>query len=426
MYACIHASADPARLVECAQAFSPVVEQAQPDIAVLDASGLDRIYGPPHEVAAAISARAREMGFTANIALASHPDTAICAARGFSGISIVPHGDEAKFLESLPVHLLGLDEQMSETFDRWGIRTFRDLAVLPTIGIAGRLGPEGVRLQALARGECERPLVAIEAPLRFAEELQLDDPVELLEPLLFVLGRLLNDLCRRLAGRGLAANELRLRLALEDKSEHQRTLRFPVPMCDPRTFLKLLQLDLGRHPPAAPVLKVGITAEHSKPRTAPEGLFIPQAPEPEKLELTLARVTALVGEKNVGSPELQDSHRPDAFQIHRFAPPPSHGRGSASVTANGDRERAVAAYRRYRPPKEAQVQTENERPIFVHSADIRGKIISCAGPWRTSGDWWTLDPWNRDEWDIALHTGALYRIYYDHVTGRWFVEGSFD
>src|SRR5215472_6246798 len=124
MYACIHASADPALLVACAQAFSPVVEQGAADIAVLDASGLGLIYGAPHEIAAAMMARARLLGFEARIAIASNPDAAICAARGFSGVSVVPHGDEAKYLESLPLHLLSPGEEMLETFDRWGLRTF--------------------------------------------------------------------------------------------------------------------------------------------------------------------------------------------------------------------------------------------------------------------------------------------------------------
>ena len=419
MYACIHGSADPALLVECAQAFSPLVEQAAPDIAVLDVSGLERIYGAAHEIAAAIAARAQELGFAPNIALASNPDTAICAARGFAGISVVPQGDEAKFLESLPLYLLGLQEEIGETFERWGIRTFRDLAVLPPIGIAGRLGEEGIRLQRLARGECERTLTAIEEPLRFEEEMELEYPVELLEPLLFVLGRMLGDLCRRLAERGLATNELRLRLALEDRTEHVRALRFPVPMCDARTFLKLLQLDLGSHPPGAPVLRVWITAVHTKPRFAQEGLFLPAAPEPEKLELTLARVAALVGEGNVGSAELLDTHRPDAFAMRRFG-------GAGDSSAQTELGKGIQAMRYFRPARLASVQIENGRPFFLLADSIRGRVTSAAGPWRTSGDWWTVDPWDRDEWDVGLQNGALYRIYCDHATGQWFVEGCFD
>ena len=445
MYACIHASADPALLIACAQAFSPVVEQTAPDIAVLDASGLGRIYGQPHEIAAAIAGRARLLGFEAQIAIASNPDVAICAARGFSGMSVVPHGDEAKFLESLPLHLLAPGEELIETFERWGLRTFRDLAVLPPIGIAGRLGPEGVRLQTLARGECARPLVPLEDPLEFREEMELDYPVELLEPLSFVLASLLGEICGRLAQRGLATNEVRLRLALEDRTEHERILRLPVPMCDPRTFLKLIQLDLGAHPPAAPVTKVRLEVAPVKPRVAQGGLFIPASPEPEKLELTLARVAALVGEENVGSPELLDTHRPDAFRMRKFgggggadpqvrAGPPGPALRNAVLIPNRQTRGSVAdqgvrptfCFRFYRPARSARVQVEHGRPVFLLADEIRGHIVSAAGPWRTSGDWWTVDPWDRDEWDVGLRDGALYRIYCAHSTGRWFVEGSFD
>jgi protein ImuB len=434
MFACIHASADPALLIACAQAFSPVVEQTAPDAMVLDASGLGHIFGPPHEIAAAIAGRARLLGFEAQIAIASNPDAAICAARGFSGVSVVPHGDEAKFLESLPLHLLEPGEELLETFERWGLRTFRDLAVLPTIGIAGRLGPEGLRLQMLARGEYERPLVPLEDPLQFREEMELDYPVELLEPLSFLLARLLGDICGRLAHRGLATNEVRVRLALEDRSEHERTLRLPVPMCDARTFLKLMQLDLGAHPPAAPVTKVHLEAAPVKPRVAQGGLFIPAAPEPEKLELTLARVAALVGEANVGSPELLDTHRQDAFRMRKFALLHSLPPGRKKVDRQPFPPKSAAekvsaplfCFRYYRPPRPARVQIERGQPSFLLADGIRGYIVSAAGPWRTSGDWWTVDPWDRDEWEVGLRDGALYRIYCAHATGRWFVEGSFD
>ena len=418
MFACIHALADPLLLEACAQSFSPIVEQTAPDVAVLDASGLDRIYGPAHELAAAILQRAGELGFAANVALAANPDAAICAARGFSGISIVPQNDEAKFLASLPLELLQPGDEMLETFDRWGIRTFRDFALLPTLGVAGRLGPEGVRLQQVARGEFERPLKPIEDPLRFETALDLDYPIELLEPLAFILSRLLHDLCRSLESRSLATNEIRLRFHLEDRSEHERTLRLPVPMCDPLTFLKLHQLDLTSHPPAAPIVKVFLAMTPVKPRVAQEGLFIPTAPEPEKLELTLARLAGLVGEENAGSPELLDTHRPDAFRMRHF--------GAAECPGPPSRSNALLTFRVYRPPRAARVQVEQGRPVFVLADDIRGKVISAAGPWRTSGDWWTADPWDRDEWDVALGDGALYRIYCEHATGRWFLEGSYD
>jgi protein ImuB len=418
MFAAIHvraAGADGPGDLPCklAQEFSPLVEQTAADTVALDADGLERIHGLPQQIAAALARRAAERGLDASVAIAANLDTAVHAARGFAGVSVIPYGDEAKYLGSLPLTLLDPTPEMLETLERWGIRRFRDLAALPELGLAERLGPEGLRLHKLARGAGDRPLVPVQDPLHFAEEAELEYPVELREPLLFVLARMLSDLRARLTSYGLATNELRLRLKLENGGEHTRTLRFPVPMLDTKAFLKLLDLDLGAHPPPAPVVKVWLEAAPAKPRAAQTGLFIPLAPEPEKLELTLARLRGLVGEGNVGSPELLDTHRPGAFAMR--------GYGEAET-----RRRAEAAMvmRAIRPARAARVQMASGQPVHVQADGVRGHVTAAAGPWRTSGDWWTNDPWARDEWDVAMSDGALYRIYCER--GRWFVEGSYD
>ena len=314
MFASLHGSGP---LTALGFEFSPTVEQTTPDTVTLDASGLDRLFGLPQDVAAALARRASEMQIKANIALASNPDAAICAARGFSGVSLIPYGDEAKFLGSLPLTVLAPSPELQETLDRWGIRRFQDMAALPPLGIAERLGPEGLRLRELARGEADRKLVPLEDAPRFEDELELDYPVELLEPLAFVLARLLNGLVTSLATRGLATDELRLRLKLEPRATYARTLRLPVPSLDTKAFLKLLQLDLTAHPPPAPIVHVWMGVNPVKPQSAQSGLFVPVAPEPVKLELTLARVRSIVGEGRVGVAEVLDTHRPDAFQIGR-------------------------------------------------------------------------------------------------------------
>lgn len=416
MFACMHAPGMAERLLACAQDFSPQVEQADADTVVLNIDGLGHLFGAVHEIAHAMAGRA---GVPVNVAVASNPDAAFHAARGFSGISIIPQGDEAKYLANLPVSLLGPPEEIAETLARWGIRTFRDLAALPDIGVAARLGAEGVRLQQLARGECDRPLTLLEAPPRFEEEMELEYPLEQLEPLMFVLSRLLGDVCARLEAHALAAIELRLGLQLENTGEHARSIRLPVPMRSSRVFLKLLELDLEKYPPGAPIVRVRIAAEAAKPRFTQNGLFIPLAPEPEKLELTLARIADLVGEKNVGSPQIVDTHRPGAFRMS------SAGILAGALSKQKKRHRQEClchlAFRAFRPPIAAKMQSG-----FLSAQEIRGRIVQQSGPWRTTGDWWTVDAWARDEWDIELADGALYRIYSDAQTGRWFIEGSYD
>jgi len=188
-------------------------------------------------------------------------------------------------------------------------------------------------------------------------------------------------------------------------------------MRDVRTLLKLLQLELNSHPLEAPILAVALQAEAAKPRAAQGGLYTPPVPEPEKLELTLARIAAVVGRENVGVPELIDTHRPGAFMLraHFAAHPKSPHRRTSNL-----------ALRLYRPPLPAIIQAPEARPAHITARGVQGKVLTRAGPWRISGDWWTPSPWARDEWDVALSDGALYRIYFARPAGRWFVEGNYD
>jgi len=373
---------------------------------------------------------------------------------------LIPAGEEAECLGSLPVGALAPPPEILETLDRWGVRTFKALAALPTLQLSERLGQEGVRLQRLARGRSNRSLVLCGAPLNFEEVMELEYPVALLEPLAFILGRLLDQLCARLEARSLSTHELRLRLELEAGVEAEtgagvraefrilnpgscpesrvpspepRVLRLPVPTRDAKLLLKLWLLHLKSDPPPAPIIKIALAAEPAPPRVAQGGLFLPLSPDPEKLEVTLARIAGVVGKGKVGRPELVDTHRPDAFRMEQFAPeargqglragvrgsgvskigdcrfkiadwkPP--GREQLSIAnhqssignlqspeprASSPRPRSTLALRVFRPPLPATVEVRAGRPVRVFSAfGVRGEVVAAAGPWRTSGEWWT-------------------------------------
>jgi protein ImuB len=421
----------------CPAAFSPRVEEVDPDTAILDAAGLGRLIGPPEKIAARIREQA---GAGARIGIAAGRDAAYFAARGFEGVTILRHGEEAARLAPLPVELLDPPPEILETLDCWGIRTFGELAALPEIGLAARMGQEGLRLHKLARGESVRPFRPARAGTVFEESLELEYPIELLEPLSFVLSRLLNGVCRRLEEHALAALELRLSLGLGGGAEHARALRLPVPMRNPIAFLKLFQLDLTSHPPPAPVKQVTLAAVPALPRPVQEGLFLPPSPEPEKLELTLARIAAVVGAEHVGSPQLVDTHRPGAFRMRKFGEGPAGksarkgAAGAGEVNSPPPSEANLASrlgFRVFRPPLAAKVMPPMGMPLTVAAQApggraIRGKVVAIAGPWRSSGDWWTPAPWARDDFDVALSDGALYRIYSEQATGRWFIEGQYD
>src|SRR5208337_3844485 len=320
-----------------------------------------------------------------------------------------------------------------ETFDRWGIRKLRALAALPEVPVSERMGQRGIRLQKLARGAASRNLRVLEPRLIFAESVELEYPIVLLEPLAFLLNRMLEQVCARLRARALAVQELRLNLELAVTQPNgcasftrtftrtrkfSRTLRLPTPMLDAKVFLKLLQLDLQAYPPGAPIVKIQLSAEPARPRGLQSGLFQPVFPEPEKLELTLARIAGIVGEGRVGSVELLDTHREGAFVVRHFAPgesAPAELKAKHEAKQSGNRQRdmsmpkngnagvevstkvnakekmsAVIALRLFRPPLGALVTVREAKPVQLRGLereDLAGEIVWAAGPWRSSGDW---------------------------------------
>jgi len=419
MFACIISDKDDA--LELARAFSPRVQRLsyvdKTSAFLIDLVGLDRLLGSPLEIARKIFAQG-----ASRVAVAANPDAAICAARAYAGVTVVQPGRESRLLGPLPLDFLDPPPEIAETLRLWGLRTFNDLAALPETALATRLGAVGVALQRRARGAMERPLLPMVETAGFAESMELDYPLAELEPLAFVLSGLLNTLCTKLESRGMAAEELHLDLKLE-KAHHERTLRLPFPMRDRKGLLKLLLLDLETHPPPAEVVAVTLSATPAPPRTLQQGLFLPAAPEPEKLEITLARIARLVGAEHVGSPEILDTHRPDAFRMVKFRLPAPSNCGRAAPVPR-DRVPRIAL-RLFRPPLAAIVRLAGTRPVSVKARNIDGAVEALAGPWRSSGDWWTPHQWSRDEWDIALPNG-VYRVYQDLDTSRWFVDGCYD
>jgi nucleotidyltransferase/DNA polymerase involved in DNA repair len=575
-----HETAAHAALVDLALSFSPRIEETAADTIILDLAGLAQLFGGFEKLAQRLGRRAKKFGLSAQVAVGSNPEAAQLAARGFAGVTVLAAEEETKRLGSLPVIALNPSLEIRETLERWGVRTCQALAVLPVAQLSERLGQEGVRLQELARGASERALIPTIAAMEFEEAMELDTAMSELEPLSFLLGRLLDQLCGRLSARALATNEIRLRMELErgeeeifgiaEKKKHTNTnidriqrgaassaptnpgvdrverhperaglparsgtqntrrpaptnagaddahssrgiaprgslrssaqaglssaptksgsappiyehaLRLPLAMRDSKALLRLWRLHLEAHPPVSPIVKITMTAEPTKIRFAQSGLFVPLSPDPEKLEITMTRTGHFVGLTNIGSPELLDTHRPLSFRVGRFNPLEASGVSSEDSAAL----LPATALRVFRPAMPARVEAranshegtsdearENSHdtshadtshetmskvhvPARVYFGGVWGDVMAASGPWRTSGDWWTEDSWNQDEWDLEIEfpvpavkeTNAfsrtafshaaqkaestrargVYRIVRERATGDWFVRGVYD
>ena len=431
-----HEDAAQAALLECASAFSPRVESTCPGTVILDLAGTEKLLGAPEVAACKMSVSARKIGLHLRIAVAANPDTAMHVGRGFSGITIVPVGEEAKTLAPLSVKQLPAAPDVLEVLEGWGINTFKALAALPTVALVERLGQQGLTLQKLALGRTNRPLQPVEPLPDFIESYEFEYPVETLESLAFVLNRVLQQICDRLATLSLATNELRLTLDLEVRQirgskygeQYKHDWKLPVPTHDRSMLFTLLRLDLERNTFSAPIKRLTIQAIPIKPRIAQGHLFAPPSPEAERLEITLARIRGVVGTSDaegigcVGSPQILDTHQPGAFAVQSFS--------STSAALTSPEVVPTLALRVFRPALETSVDLTGDAPHVVQLWKRSRRVLAASGPWGSSGNWWNKTAtWAREEWDVALKTFEgvrYYRIYRDRISERWFVEGVFD
>jgi protein ImuB len=418
-------------LQDCLARFSPRCEDVAPDLFVLDISGLSTLMGTPAEIAGSMRNYARNLVLYIKVGVAGSIDSAIHAARIAKDILILPDGREAELLKDAPLDILDPSPEILAVLHRWGVRRFGQLAALPHLALSERLGQEGLRLQRLTHGLSTRILSPASPAEVFEEEMEFDYPVEDLESLAFVFHRLLGQLVLRLTARALAAGEIHLRLHLDLAADgataaqriFARALKLPVPTMDTAFLMKLLQLDLESHPPGAPVAKLLLHIEPARPRMVQEGMFVPRGPEPQRLELTLAKLRRLVGEDRVGSPELIDRHLPVRFRTAGFTP-------KGSLSASSHRSIGQTAARIFRPNVPIRVEKMRGAPRRVRFSGKDYPVLHASGPWRRSGEWWARDRWGRDEWDLVLDNGdgkcLLLRAYRDLVTKHWYVEAEYD
>jgi len=466
---------------------SPRVEDGGPGTLFIDLEGLATLFGTEAQIAERLSQQARAIGLPAHVAVAGSRAAARAAARLAGAVTVVPDGDDRAVLAEVPLALLDLPPDVAQAFGRWGLRTLGDIAALPRNGLAARLGTRGLAAQDLARGVDAAPFRPYTPPPFYQEIQGLEWEIGTLDGLAAVASGLIERLTARLRARQLATDQLHLLLGLADRRRHERLIELAYPMDELRPILALLCMDLEAHPPGAAVVHVALSARPVDVTAEQASFERPPGPGARELAAVLARLTTLVGTANLGSPVLVDSHRPDAFVVTAFlssegaSTAPSEasprkrqvapakrvaGRGpchlldslgspaAAPRTATPALERrvqvstpmapsmagaagdgnlrgaraasAVLVLRRLRPPLAVQVEVYAERPVRVAGRGLVGEIVACAGPWRTSGEWWRQESWAYEEWDVALSDRTVCRLTRDEAARRWVVSGIYD
>jgi protein ImuB len=416
-------------LLECAGAFSPRVEERSQDTAFLcgiDIRGTQSLFGPPEMLARSLVQRVRTVGIRARVTVSSNFQAAACLAKGLSPsaiVTVVPPGEEATALASLPIAVLDLTETQAETFALWGIHRLGTLADLPEKELIARMGQDGKRLRQLARGELPHLFLPVESPFALAEKMELDSPVELLESLLFVVGVMLDQLILRAKARTLALASVTITLTLDGGGTHTRTVRPALPGTDKQLWIKLLQLDLEAHPPQAVILAVALAAEPGSTSKVQLGLFSPQLPEAARLDVTLARIRALVGDNCVGRAVLHDTHAPEGFCMEPFTVSLGDSEAIASSTPR-------ASMRQLRPPEPVFVTLRNAQPVMFFYRERRYAVEHAYGPWLVGGDWWNQTLWGLEQWDLVARAqnGPMLCccMVQDQMRNQWQMAGLYD
>jgi protein ImuB len=408
--------------LECAANFSPRIEETSGEThcaCVLDIAGTERLFGPSAALALRIRETLADAGFRASVAVSGNFHAALLKAATSGGISVIPQEQEAAALATLRLDVLNLPERETETLAIWGIRSLGELAALPKVGLIARLGQEGKRWRDIASGTLPHLFRPMEQEFILREFCEFESAVEQVDSVLFVAARMIDSLVTRATGHALSLALLSITMRLEGGESHQLTLRPALPTTDRRFLLKLLQIELAAHPPQAAIIALTIAAEAGRAGTVQLGLFLPQLPEPSRLDVTLARLKALVGEDRVGSPVLEDTRSVDAFHMETFAL-------GAPDSAMTDR-RPRMALRRLRPPHPVRVFCSGQKPVEFHDGHESYAIAVAYGPWRTSGCWWAAGDWDRDEWDVLIaQEQRAHLLVNDRRHNRWQLEAIYD
>ncbi len=410
-----------AALLQVALAHSPRVEDAGAGCLYLDASGLQSLFGDDGRLAERLRAAAAAAGLAIRVGVAASRLGALAAARLGSGVAVVEPGGDAASLAAAPLSLLTLSEPLAIRLSRWGLRTLGELAALPTAGLFERAGAEGVQAQRLARGQDPRPLASWRPVPAFEETVECEWGLETLEPVVERLSELAARVCGRLGARGLAADGFEWVCRLAGGRAHEGALTPAVPLTEAAAVTGLLRLALEARPPRGIVEGLTLRARPTRAAPAQESLTDPSRPSPRFLAATMNRLVALVGSDRIGAPALLDSHRPDAVGLGAYVSP-SPLRGEGRVRGSGNAP--VLALRRLRPPAPAAVTLASGRPVAMRSSRLAGRIVAGVGPWRSSGEWWTTQPWLQDEWDVELADGTLCRLAHDG--SAWHIAGVYD
>jgi protein ImuB len=421
-------------------AFVPAVQMSEEsECALFVVSGVGARWGSEEALVAAIEHACHKVRLSVITTITSGAQSAIALTHRDEGVVVHSSVQERQALSPLPLHVLPLDAFTISTLHAMGIRTLGELAKLDAQDIATRAGPQAAQAARVAKGE-DRSIVVPQAQEdHFEERVNLDWELCEIEPLLFATKPLFTSVLARLSCRGFAARTGRVRFFLLNKTTHDREVTVASATREVSVWMRLLHTSLQAAPPKHPVIGVSVELFACAPRAIQLGLFDRPGPSPEKWSLALARIESKVGASRVGIASIALTHRPREVRII-----PWQEDKTALARDELALDDAIAhtslALHVFRPPQPVNVRFEHgaisaiaiERSTTIDRKNTRqtsqavgGRVLHCAGPYRTNGSWWD-NPFAQDTYDIVLEDAVMYRVGYDPASKVWTLEGRYE
>jgi protein ImuB len=406
-------------LLDALDAVSPLVDDVRPGLAFLEMRG---IAGDAAMWMERTRAALRPFAIEFRLGLGANKICARAAAHSADG-AICPIGGERAFLAPLTTALLELEPETLERLRLLGIEKLGDLARLPHGPFVRRFGPAASYWHAWARGEDPTPFVprghavAIEAAL-FGEG-RVDEEAQVVFALRLLLARIVADLERC----GKRAGALRLDLELEDAQTYNFDVSLASPTANERAMLDVVRAKLENVTFPAPIVGLHLRAAQLEEGGETVALFADGDFDTQAIAVALSRLETIVGEP-VRQARTRDAHTlEERFAYERFQLPKPQACASAIGLPATD---VLAPQLRLMAVAEIDVGVRGGEPAtlcFSNKAETR-TVVRCAGPWRVDMGWFSDAPVGRDEYDVLLDDGELYRIYRQGT--HWYVRGLYD
>jgi protein ImuB len=402
-------------IFSCLYSTTPLIEERAYDRYTIDLSGIPETQ--QRERIQHLLQSLRTLGFFPQIGVAASPEWAHYAAKCAEPLLWVDNAHD--FFKEVSIPIAVENEKMQLILKQWGIHTLGAFAALPKQAVAKRLGMEGLALWQSLYNPQQRILEIKQPPQEFEAKVEMEYEIETLEPLLFILNRLIEQLCLQLTCAFLQAKVMILELTMDDGDRYRRIFKLPEPTTRKEKLRQVIETHLENLQTSSAITTVYLQVIPTEASNRQPQLFQHSVKDPWKFSSTLHQLIGLVGSENVGTPRLRDVHLPDSFRME----PPAQILEKATPPHMPLSRTTSLRLQRFRPSLPAHVKVIHGKPVSIQSKLVSGAVQSRRGPWHLSGAWWDPHHWKRTEWDIGLEDGTLLQIVF--TRDNWFVEGVY-